>query len=271
MGDPEDIFAGSLETLYDHTPVTYASSGGGDFVYHHSISGHTFHLAPPDTTPANHRLHASDIWVSSVFFADHINKLELDESFHSMSEPLRILELGAGAGLPSIVLAKTRKDVRVIVTDYPDSKLIHALENNVMQNNLEGRCVAVAHAWGTSPAPLFTAANDAAHTGFDVVLAADTLWNSDTHDILLKTLCATLRRSTRTRAHFIAGLHTGRWALSAFVRKAEAAGLELVGVEERAVRGDAKRSWKVDRGSEDEAERRRWVVWFVFAWAMVNG
>lgn len=271
MANPEDIFAGSLEALYDHAPVTYASSGGGDFVYHHPTSDRTFNLVPPDTTPANHRLHASDIWVSSVFLADHIDELGLDKFGRSAHEPLRILELGAGAGLPSIVLAKTREDVRVVVSDYPDPRLIHALEHNVARNELQGRCTAVPHAWGSPPAPLFTAANDAVQHGFDAVLAADTLWNSDTHEALLQTLCATLRRGSGARAHFVAGLHTGRWALSAFVKKAEAAGLALIEAEERAVRADVRRPWKVDRGSEDESERRRWIVWFVLSWAEAKG
>jgi EEF1A N-terminal glycine/lysine methyltransferase len=293
MESVEDIFSGSLESLYDHAPVTYASAGSGssEFVYRHPTRGTTLRLAPPDTTSANHALHASDIWVSSVFLADHIDELALDEIIEQRdsdqatrqpglphSEPLKILELGAGAGLPSILLATERADVCVVVSDYPDPTLIRALAGNVARNAsvARGKCVAVPHAWGTSCVPLFAAgvttnghpASNSSYERFDIVLAADTLWNSATHEIQLITVTNALRRIAHARAYFVAGLHTGRWALGAFLRKAEEAGLILVNAEERSARLDERRRpWKVDRGSEDEAERRRWVVCFIFRWA----
>jgi EEF1A N-terminal glycine/lysine methyltransferase len=274
MYDSEDIFAGSLETLYNHAPVTYASSGGADFVYTHTRSGRTFQIAPPDTTSANHALHASDIWVSSVFLADHIDELELDDIVLDGDDSgrlIRVLELGAGAGLPSIVLSGIRPDVCVVVSDYPDEKLIRALSDNVARNDVNPRCTAISHAWGEDVTPLFLAAgDDGAQGGFDVVLAADTLWNSEGHGKLVQTLANTLRRGEHSRAHLIAGLHTGRWALAAFVRSAQTAGFELVSAEEREVRTGSRRPWCVDRGPEDDAERRRWVVWFTLRWAQLR-
>ena len=78
-----------------------------------------------------------------------------------------ILELGAGAGLPSIVAALNGAAV-VAATDYPDPPLIAALRSNLAANlptapapaasapAAAGACHAFAagYRWGDDPAPL---------------------------------------------------------------------------------------------------------------------
>ena len=71
---------------------------------------------------------------------------------------LDVLELGAGAGLPGIVIAKylalrrtTMNIDRISVTlsDYPDHHLIRTLEDNVSRNAVDRTCYVVPYAWGT--------------------------------------------------------------------------------------------------------------------------
>jgi EEF1A N-terminal glycine/lysine methyltransferase len=260
--DPEEILSSSLGTLYNYTPITH-SSPGGSFTYTHRFQDShspplTITVSTPDTQTEHWSLHASSIWVSALYVADHISELGLPVK--ETPNPVRLIEFGAGAGLPSILIAKTYPHIRVIASDFPDPLLIRTLNKNVMRNDVSRNCAVVPHAWGaTDITPLLPAA--------DVILAADTLWNPELHAALLRTICAVLARTRAARAHFVAGLHTGRYTLDSFFRVAREAGLVLVEAVEREVQGDGRREWDVRWAeSEDEGERRRWVIWSVLKW-----
>ncbi|KAI0314818.1 putative methyltransferase-domain-containing protein [Amylostereum chailletii] len=256
MSEPEDILSSSLETLYDYAPITH-SSAGPQFTYTSPSGAPTITLATPDTAAENWALHASSIWVSALYIADHLPELQLRGGHH------RVLELGAGAGLPGILIAKTYEHVHVTTSDYPDAELMRALEANVARNGAQARCSVVPHAWGTDPSTLLSP--DAA--GFDTIVAADTLWNPDIHLKLIDTLARTLARTDGARAHLVAGLHTGRYTIEAFVRAVGEVGMVVESAVEREVKGEGRREWDVRRAEdEDERERRRWVVWMILRW-----
>ena len=265
--DPTDIFSSSLETLYDHQPVTVASAGSA-YEYNLKLaSGENvkLRLMTPDTLPANWFLHASDIWASSCFLADHISELGLD----TFNDPvtgrrLRLLELGAAAGLPGILIAKTRGDsVDVTVSDYPDKLLIETLARNVRLNCVDHSCRVVAHAWGSDPAALLGNAGE----GFDIIIAADTLWNSSLHAAFIKTLLKALSPISSARVHLVAGLHTGRYTIRSFLNAAQEAGFEVESVCEMEIKGPRVRVWSIEvLQDEDHSDRRRWVVWMVLRW-----
>ncbi|KAI0061001.1 hypothetical protein BV25DRAFT_821652 [Artomyces pyxidatus] len=253
--EPEDILASSLESLYDYTPITH-STPGALFKYTSPNDPElSITLSTPDTAAENWSLHASSIWVSALYIADHLSELGIPDT-----ETTHILELGAGAGLPSILIAKAHPRVHVVASDYPDDNLIHALEQNVARNDVAGRCRVVPHAWGADSTAL--------GSPFDVVVAADTLWNSAMHASLLTTLCGVLARTPGARVHLVAGLHTGRYTLGAFLREAEGRGFVVAEAVEREVSGVGQRAWDVERdeGVEAERERRKWVVWMVLRW-----
>jgi len=306
VADPEDILSDALQTLYDYAPITH-SSAGSLFTYavqpqphqhisdrvHHSTSDRTspsnitISLTTPETQANNWSLHASSIWVSSLFIADHLADLQLDLHIRSLSDanptsprPLRVLELGAGAGLPGILIAKTYEVVQVTLSDYPDEILIHTLEENILRNGVPKNCSVVPYAWGSDPSTLLhnpqahlTDADptDGEELEFDIIIAVDTLWNSSLHVIFTRTLLTALRRSPRSRVHLVAGLHTGRYTLQAFMESLAGFGFDIEDVKEREVREHSAngvcREWDVNRAeSEDERERRRWVVWMVLKW-----
>ena len=293
--DPEDFLSDSLQTLYDYAPITHSSAGSLFRYTPRPPSESAPHSHPPSTagsaadasvvtlvTPttqaSNWALHASSIWTSAIFVADHIQSLRLDAHVAGArargGAPLRMLELGAGAGLPSIVVAKMHEDVRVTASDYPDEALIRALRENVRRNGVEGRCRVVPYAWGSDaavfhePAAGTSAGEDS--IGFDVVLAADTLWNPDLHSLFLRTLQLTLRRTLDARIHLVAGLHTGRYTLQAFMRMLEEYGFEMEEAVEREASGEQCRAWDISRAEgEEEKERRRWVVDMRIKWKNV--
>lgn len=274
--DPEDILSSSLQTLYDLTPITY-SNPGSVFKYTTketlvSNPRKIIELKTPDTQASNWELHASSIWVAAVYLADHIEDLKLHQ-FRDR-EVVRILELGAGAGLPSILIASVFPNARVIVSDYPDAYLIQTLSRNVQRNGVSAsHARAVPYDWGTNISPLIDGGIQGAPENgqlFDIVIAADTLWNPALHRRFISSLTMCLKRSHDARVHLVAGLHTGRYTIQSFLRAIEmeaGCGLRVEYMVERDVSGTASRLWDVSRAeSEDERERRRWVVWIILRW-----
>ncbi|PPQ67864.1 hypothetical protein CVT25_010303 [Psilocybe cyanescens] len=272
--EPEDFLFDSLQTLYDYQPITLTTTGA-PFSYtfhpssklHRPVDGHTTQsftasLKTPDTDAANWDLHASSIWASSVYLSDHVYDLDLETHIKSAppSDPIRILELGASAGLPSIVVAKLHPDAWVISTDYPDKTLIQTLSENVESNGVSERCRVFPFAWGTDPSSILYESKR-----FDVIIAADTLWNPDLHTIFIHALKSTLKKSPTARVHLVVGLHTGRYTIDAFLRQVLESGFELESIEERERLGSSTRDWWLWR-AEDDKERRRWVIWIQLKW-----
>lgn len=140
-------------------------------------------------------------------------------SHPSLSRNKRVLELGAGGGLPSLgcALAGGRT---VLITDYADAALLDNIEHNVRANlgdSDEGRAVAVlGHTWGHDVGPLLackskaeaaeaaaagaesettatTTAGTDARPNFDLVILSDLMFNHSQHGALVRTLEGTLR------------------------------------------------------------------------------
>lgn len=264
-----EIFSDSLSTLFDHTAITLASNPGSVFTYTNESA--TVHLKTPDTKPENWSLHASSVWISAIFLADHIHLLGLDRYQHL--HKIRVLELGAGAGLPGILIAKTRNDVQVVLSDYPDEELIDALNQNVTTNISDGSAHVVPYDWATNDvAPFRSLSPD----GFDVIVAADTLWNADLHGPFLRSLESLLRRDadcvSTPSVNLIAGLHTGRWTIQAFLKAVEDRRQfrlhHIVEIRANPGKGGTleERHWEVEKEDEDESDRRAWVVAITMGW-----
>ena len=260
MMDAEDILFESLQTLYDYQPITLTSQGS---LFTYTYTSISITLRTPDTQASNWSLHANSIWVSSIYLADHIADLNLDRYIKSDSQKkISVLELGASAGLPSILVAKLfPTSALVTVTDYPDDKLIKTLKNNVQSNNVADSCKVLPYAWGSDPTVVL------GNGGFDVVIAADTLWNPELHPIFIDSLKSTLKKSSTSRIHLVVGLHTGRYTIQAFLTHIQRnSGLYVVSILEREAAGSSTRMWEVFREGEDERERRRWIIWMTLAW-----
>lgn len=268
--DPEDILSASLQSLYDFSPITF-STAGSVFTYPGRVPHplKQIQIVTPDTQPSNWSLHASSIWVSSLFVADHLEELHLDAmSARTEDNVVHVLELGAGAGLPSVLLASMYQQVSVTASDYPDDRLIRTLSDNIRRNAVSERCRAIPHAWGTDTGTLVPRHEPSGEpTWFDIVFAADTLWNPELHAPLLDTICSCLKRSPDSRIHLVAGLHTGRYTIQSFLDRTQLRGLVLESATERQVSGTQSRPWDVSHAEgEDERERRRWVVWMILKW-----
>lgn len=113
-----------------------------------------------------------------------------------------VLELGAGAGLPSLVCALNGAS-RVVVTDYPDTDLIENLRYNIEHCGLSTsipRIVAEGYLWGASIDDL-TKYLPEDQESFDVLILADLLFNHSEHAKLIRTVQLTLKRSPGAKAY----------------------------------------------------------------------
>lgn len=134
-----------------------------------------------------------------------------------------VLELGAGAGLPSIVAAALGAR-RVVVTDYPDPDIVETMERNVEENAglLSGgigaadaataasssspppprqdAIVARGFVWGADPRPLLAELPGGGAEKFDVLILADLLFRHSEHGHMLDTIRDTLARTRESKA-----------------------------------------------------------------------
>jgi nicotinamide N-methyltransferase len=110
-----------------------------------------------------------------------------------------ILELGAAAGLPSIISSLYGAKY-VLATDYPDADLVENLQLNIRTNCQENNISAAGYLWGADPAPLLAHIPHTGTDGFDLLILADLLFNHSEHHALLRTVKATLSHSPGAQA-----------------------------------------------------------------------
>ena len=126
-----------------------------------------------------------------------------------------VLELGAGAGLPSLLCAELGAS-KVVVTDYPDPDLVKNLWLNIdttfygddEKKDGEKSIVAEGYCWGADAEPLLAhlppgdekKKKKKKKKGFEVLILADLLFNHSEHGKLVATIEATLARTKEATA-----------------------------------------------------------------------
>lgn len=112
-----------------------------------------------------------------------------------------MLELGAGAGLPSLICA-ARGARQVVVTDYPDTNLIQNLQYNIDHCDMipsQVSIVATGYLWGNDAGKLTSLLAEPAN-GFDLLILADVIFNHSEHQKLINTVKATLKVGSNAKA-----------------------------------------------------------------------
>lgn len=138
-------------------------------------------------------------WASSIIFAERICWDPPSFHFNSLDRPgIRVLELGAGTGLLSIVASKFLPSAEIIATDYHPDVLTN-LRSNVSTN-----------VSGQDPSPISVHALDWSHPptdgpfsegSFDMILAADVIYHLDHAQWIKSCIQHYLRRSRHSESY----------------------------------------------------------------------
>ncbi|KZZ87758.1 hypothetical protein AAP_05462 [Ascosphaera apis ARSEF 7405] len=141
----------------------------------------------------SHPLYGYLLWNAGRTVADC-----LEDRAEELVKGRDILELGAGAGLPSLVSA-IKGSRTTVVTDYPDSDLVDNLQFNadsVASLIPQGTSLKVeGYRWGDAVDKV-TAHLPVPSEGFDVVILADVIYNHPQHHNLIKSIQKTLKRTS---------------------------------------------------------------------------
>jgi len=139
-----------------------------------------------------------------------------------------VLELGCGAGLPSLVAASLveRRPEMVVLTDYPDDDLMEELRVNIDRNKGELRrpVYARGYAWGEDAHELLSLLAPT-QQGYDILILADLLHLTPPIHPLLNSLTSLLARTPTSRAYISVGAYTKQPVVEAFRQAAGDAGL----------------------------------------------
>ncbi|PVH87181.1 hypothetical protein DL98DRAFT_405781 [Cadophora sp. DSE1049] len=154
------------------------------------------------------------LWGHHLWNAGRLISTYLEKN-PSLVKDKTVLELGAGAGLPSLVCAVLGAR-KVVVSDYPDPDLVGNLWGNVdgfYSGEREGKgereeraLVAEGYCWGGGVKPLLAHLpknanqNESQKKGFEVLILADLLFNHSEHGKLVSTIENTLLKSENAKA-----------------------------------------------------------------------
>lgn len=133
--------------------------------------------------------------VITSFLEDHANDFIKDK---------RVLELGAGAGLPSLAAAALGART-VVMTDYPEPDLILNLQHNIDHCGLDLADVNIFSAgylWGQPVGDLKSYLKSESDEEFDLVILADILFNHSEHSKLIATLAQTMGKKSSALVFF---------------------------------------------------------------------
>ncbi|KAF8556830.1 hypothetical protein OG21DRAFT_1506039 [Imleria badia] len=144
----------------------------------------------------------------------------------------RIVELGAGCALPSLLAATIDPPPSLIVaTDYPDNVILGNLKSNVERNKPHYRppCQVdcLGYEWGTDTTPLSRLSKciDSTLSGYDIVIMSDLLHFDSSHGVLVLALTSLLADSSQARVYVAAGNYTAPHVCDNFLNLGTRAGL----------------------------------------------
>ncbi|CAO1612893.1 unnamed protein product [Parajaminaea phylloscopi] len=181
--------------------------------YDFSGSGASTALLPADEAGESsaeelkiHLLGAHPLWGHHLWNASLDISRYLRRHARTLLRGKAVLELGAAAGVPSIVCAREGAQT-VVATDYPDTELIDVLQKNMLQNTaangVQGQNVVVeGYLWGAGDTQLKSHLSKAVppREGFDLLLLSDLIFNHQAHDALLTTMSSCLASPPTSRS-----------------------------------------------------------------------
>ncbi|KAI2610352.1 uncharacterized protein GGS25DRAFT_257219 [Hypoxylon fragiforme] len=220
----------------------------------------TLHLVGHSPLEAHHLWNGSRI--ISQYFETHPSEVQ----------GRTVLELGAGAGLPSIVCAILGAQ-KTVVTDYPDPDLVVNMKKNILGCELipvadngdvdkSAAIVADGYVWGADPTHLLAHLEPVKRDKFDVLILADLLFRHSEHGNMIRSIEATMSRKGTSKA-FVCFTSYRPWLQHkdlAFFELARERGFRVEKILEEKM---SKAMFENDPGDE---EVRKTVTAFTLRW-----
>jgi nicotinamide N-methyltransferase len=187
---------------------------------------------PPDEHNSDKKtLFATYLWNGAISLAEELLVRV------SQIKGKRVLELGAAAGLPSIIVGKM-SPLFLCASDYPSPSVLDTLKKNLERNRVSGH--VVGHIWGETVSPLLEKLNG---EKYDVIVASECLWRHECHNDLLETVIHCIARKgifILSYSHHIPGLEEED---DLFIKKALTK--SFVQLEEKTI--EIKSQWNPDK------------------------
>lgn len=296
---PEDFFEAFLPSLLPDDAPQFLGDPGQHLLYSSPSFGDleiavpsypTLNRVTTEETATTQNTHADDtvpvqdgrtlfahfVWSSGLVAAEGIENAHLYETNPTAvgKEAYQIwnvkgqsvLELGAGAGLPSIVSTLANAST-VVATDHPLSPALAGTIQFNMDHNLRNRSprppakISIqSHEWGVLDDP-FSQKNRAAFTR---IIAADCYWMRAQHENLARTMRWFLAPGGQVCV--VAAFHTGRAVVADFFETALKNGLRIESIFERDVVAqyedgrEIRREWLPRRDDDGPGTRARWCA-----------
>jgi len=178
--------------LFQEPADFYEPEKEATFATHRLLSGKEFTVRLVGHNP----LWGHYLWNAGRTISDY-----LEEHSDDLVKGKTVLELGAGAGLPSLVCAINGAS-QVVVTDYPDADLVENLQYNVDHCDLlptPRNIAAEGYLWGASTETVTSHLKN--KDGVDVLILADLLFNHSEHAKLIKSVELTLKKAPGSKAY----------------------------------------------------------------------
>ncbi|CAG8538997.1 3586_t:CDS:2 [Funneliformis mosseae] len=126
----------------------------------------------------SHPLWGHILWNAGKCFAWYLDEHK------ELIKRKKVLELGAGGALPSLIAAVNGAE-RVVITDYPDDDLIGNIRHNVITNlSTTDNINILGYIWGKDTSPLL---NTISSNLYDLIILSDLIFNHSQHKAILKT------------------------------------------------------------------------------------
>jgi predicted nicotinamide N-methyase len=176
------------ETDYDLSITVSTGS------YYTLQNGRSLHIATRTRdrvilNDTSNRLFIDDIWPGAKATADFFN---LNSMFCNNKT---ILELGAGAALPSLVASALGARLTVI-SDFPEISVLDHIATLLERNKLSN-CKVLGHKWGEDMDKLLHISEETSN-GYDLIILAELLWKDtySEHFRLLTSVAHCLSRES---------------------------------------------------------------------------
>lgn len=144
-----------------------------------------------------HLVGSSPLWGHLLWNAGKATTDYIDKNREDLVTDKTVLELGAGAGLPSLVASLSAR--HTVITDYPDPDLVANLELNRTSAGLsqehQDRISVQGYIWGDSVDELVNLPLQKDEK-FDFMILSDLVFNHTEHTKLLKTCDLALKPDT---------------------------------------------------------------------------